>query len=235
MSGELGAAPPPSRLDGTTVPSKEQDRTATYIALYMTSAVCAIVLALMAELRSWVSLILLVNALLYLNLGGVVAGSTARRVRYLDPAFPKRNMLTLFLVGALQVVHWRTCSHLFYHTHVKLWLLDAVEATCVTLYFLYVLWRARSPRFNIRILGGFLLVSMLAVSTAATYKHATRKMQHTHIRNDWRLLYVCIVQLVHATLLFFGTRRFQAWFLQAVAMPFYILLGVCAGHRRFKF
>lgn len=189
----------------------------------------------MGELRSYASLILWANALLYFNLGGVVAGSTARRLRYLEPAFPKRNALTLLLVGLLQVVNWLTCSHLFYHTHMKLWLLDTALVVCLASYFLYVLWRGRSSRFSLRVLAALLSISMLAVTAATCYKHSTRKLQHTHIRNDWRLLYIGLAQVVHVLLLCSGTRRFQAWFLQALALPFYILVGACAGHRRLQF
>ena len=210
----------------------EQDRTASWIVLYLTGLICLLLPLVTWTFESFVGVVLLVNAALYLNLGSVVAQSTARRLRYLDPSFPRRNALTLVLVGVLQAAHWLTCSHLFYHTHVKLWLLDTVEVFCLVAYVLYVLVRGRSPQFRLRTAMFFLVVSMLALATATFYKHYTRKSRHVHIRNDWRLLYIGLAQLVHAMLFVFGTRYFQAWFCQALALPFYILIGVCAGHRR---
>lgn len=212
-----------------------QDRTATYIVLYMTSIVCVLTPIMLQTFASLTTLLLGTSSLFYMLAARTVHLSDGQRLRYFDPCSPKRQFATLILLGIVQITYWRTSSHLLYHTHANLWLLDYSEAVLCAIYFAYALWRSRSSRFNVQVVGFFLATSIAVLASVAFYKHFTRNTNFLHIRDDWRLFYLGICQVVHFLLLTIGTKFFQAWFLQALALPFYILIGVCGMHKRLLF
>lgn len=136
--------------------------------------------------------------------------------------------LVRVLVG-LQGIRLRLTNLLFSHRTLGFWVLDTIEIGLLVAVLLYIIVRARGPKFRFYVVLRLQLFSMLALASALLYKHFTRRTRHVHIRHDWRLLHQAMAQLAQAIMLILSD-RFPFWLTEFIVTLSNLLIAITSGH-----
>eukprot|EP00051_Salpingoeca_urceolata_P030119 m.8172 g.8172 ORF g.8172 m.8172 type:complete len:226 (-) comp3159_c0_seq1:101-778(-) len=215
----------------TMAPS--QDRTATYIVLYMSGA-----LLLLSAL--FLSSPLLIAVFVLSGAGQLCAGrcthdSIARGVTYFDAGGSRwaSKLGPMFVTGA-GIGRWLLANQLLANpvTHRLSYL--ATTATVVAiLAALTNLYAGSAGAVRNKILAIFMWSATLILGAAMLFRHFRRNITYAHERHEVRLWYSSLTQFFQTLLLFPGTSYLPYWVLEALSIVLWVLLWVCSGHKHF--